>query len=216
MDSRLVLKQEDYTRQRIKMRPFWFRRPNNTYNINMSVLNDYHNFLKENPGIINNKLSFDCSPSPTRPAAVEYRLQGRLRSYVPPPLSGGESAPATTSPLSRIDTPNYDMYFLCTPLPQTPFLLQQIQEPSTNLQVYKKLMGNPNRDLIREAEPNSTRSHKHLMQNMTRNNCRSTNYTCFAQPRRHWHDTHHGQRRVSLLTRQNEGPPDHHRPQVTL
>ena len=187
------------------MQRFKFRQPNDTRQINLTNLNDYHLYLKQNPGIDNSSnLPYNNPPrSPINPVA--YRMCGRVRHSVSSSpgsnakLNGAcfaeESlslAPCNNSPVSSPFTPlgcQYDLYYPISPEPTS--------KPSTNLRVYKKLMGN--RDLVKEASVDMAH-HEYIAKNALA--CRSTNYTQFQGPKLQWHNTC-GRRRVSLLTRDN-------------
>ncbi|XP_063682323.1 uncharacterized protein LOC134817134 isoform X2 [Bolinopsis microptera] len=73
-----------------------------------------------------------------------------------------------------------------------------IMHPSTDLKVYKRLIGN--RDLAKEADfDNSKLSYIEK----TALDCKSTNYKCFRGPKLQWQCMGSGVRRASLLIRDN-------------
>lgn len=198
------------------MQRFKFRQPNNTPSVNFSRLNHYHLYLRKNPGIKSYSHASQVSDQAASPAA--YRIQGRVYRQsmvysVSPKYDFGSECfidgprcLTANSPVYNISQPNSTTpihYSACDVVyPSMTGVIEisghMIMHPSTDLKVYKRLIGN--RDLAKEADfDNSKLSYIEK----TALDCKSTNYKCFRGPKLQWQCMGSGVRRASLLIRDN-------------
>ncbi|KAL5254631.1 hypothetical protein ACHWQZ_G014168 [Mnemiopsis leidyi] len=214
----LQKRRESYDKQRSQMQRFKYRLPNNTPNVNFSLLNHYHLYLRRNPGINSYCQSFASQKIDNAASRAAYSLQGRVRqsmTYSVPPrydhyTYGSRPCLTANTPVCCIPSPHPTTpHSMCDDTMLYPDITrsQLIKitgnmintiHPSTDLKVYKRLMGD--RDLAKEADVDST---KLSYMEKTALACKSTNYKCFKGPKLQWQCMGSGVRRASLLTRNN-------------
>ena len=175
----------NYEKQRWKMQRFKFRLPNNTRQVNLENLNDYHLHLRDNPGIDTSSFVLYDMPRTSPLGTAAYRLSGRARQSLA--HSVGALSPNSFLPVTPAVTPDsspfkpsaakYELY---------QFLSEEINcQPSSDLPVYKKLMGS--RDLAKEASVDMAHEASIAKNTLA---CRSTNYTQFRGLKMNMKRTH--------------------------
>ena len=156
-----------YDRHKNQQQRFRFREPHSTSSVNMSLLNDYHLYLQQNPSAKTSNLNQCLRYLETAPlSTATHGVSGKLS-----PMSPARCTTALPAPGSPFYP--HQMNNLFSPIPISPMLDDFCSLAKDSMDVYKKVIGD-------RAMTHVEHSDKPFKYSRYSEGCRSTNYTYFS------------------------------------